>query len=115
MPNARRSGRLWWVATCLIAPVLGTSARAQGPGRIAGPDPFAQFTLPDAWETRFWADPAALRLLELDPKAVADLVPVQAGVRNCRCPGCDGGAGTDASGGADTLAWSVLRPQVLTC
>jgi hypothetical protein len=117
MPNARRSGRLCWVATCVIVAALGTRGRAQDPvpGRAVGHDPFAQFTLPDAWETRFWADPAAHRLLELDPKAVADLVPVQAGVRDCRCPGCEADAGIDASAAADTLAWSVLKPQVLTC
>ena len=48
-------------------------------------------------------------LLALDPKALAELVPVQAGVRYCRCPGCDAGEADDP------LAWSVLKPKVLTC
>ena len=75
----------------------------------APPDPFGQFDLPDAWEERFWADPGVKALLALDAKALADLVPVQAGVRFCRCPACD------ADEADDPLAWSVAKPQVLTC
>ena len=40
---------------------------------------------------------------------MAGLVPVQAGVRYCRCPGCDAGEGDDP------LVWSILKPMVLTC
>ncbi|MBV8316283.1 MAG: hypothetical protein JOZ53_15185, partial [Planctomycetaceae bacterium] len=75
----------------------------------APPDPFGRFDLPDAWEARFWADPGVKALLALDAKALADLVPVQAGVRFCRCPACD------ADEADDPLAWSVAKPQVLTC
>jgi hypothetical protein len=72
-------------------------------------NPFQQIDLPDAWEARFWADPGTRALLELDPKALADLVPVQAGVRFCRCPNCD------APEADDPLSWSVLKPDVVTC
>lgn len=72
-------------------------------------DPFAHFDLPDEWEARFWADPGVKSLLAIDSRALADLVPVQAGVRHCRCPGCD------AVEADDPLAWSVLKPTILTC
>ena len=97
--------------------VTAASARTRGqtssPGPTAGPargdDPFAHVDLPDAWEQRFWADPDAKELVGLDLKALAELVPVQAGVRYCRCPGCD------ALEAEDPLAWSILKPKVLTC
>jgi len=72
-------------------------------------DLFAQFELPDKWEARFWAEPDVKALLELDAKQVAELVPVQAGVRYCRCPACNA---TEAD---DTLNWSLRKPKVLTC
>jgi hypothetical protein len=34
---------------------------------------------------------------------------VQAGVRFCRCPGCD------ATETDDPLTWSILTPKILTC
>ena len=70
---------------------------------------FAQFDLPDAWESRFWADPAVAGLLSLEPKALAEMVPAQAGLRYCRCPACD------ATESEDPLRWSVAKPKVLTC
>lgn len=70
---------------------------------------FAQFALPDAWEARFWADPDVKALLALEPKELAALVPVQAGLRYCRCPKCDA---TEAD---DPLSWSLRTPQALTC
>jgi hypothetical protein len=90
----------------MIAPaLLLVAASAHG----AGPGPFAQFELPDAWETRFWDDADTKALLKLDPKALAELVPVQAGLRFCRCPGCD------ADEASDPLIWSATKPQSLTC
>jgi hypothetical protein len=71
--------------------------------------PLASFKLPEAWAARFWADPAVKKLLELDAKALAALVPVQAGIRHCRCPAC---TATEAD---DPLTWSLERPDVLTC
>jgi hypothetical protein len=73
------------------------------------PDLFSQFKLPDAWETRFWSLPGVRELLALDSRALAALVPVQAGLRYCRCPGCDAGE-TD-----DPLGWSIQQPAILTC
>ena len=72
-------------------------------------NPFSQFDLPDVWEARFWADPGVKALRLLDARALADLVPVQSGIRFCRCPACD------ASEADDPLTWSVARPQVVTC
>jgi hypothetical protein len=45
----------------------------------------------------------------LSPKAIADLVPDQAGIRFCRCPACD------APEADDPLSWSVSRPKELIC
>jgi hypothetical protein len=72
-------------------------------------DPFAKFDLPDAWEARFWGSPDAVELLELDPKRLGDLVPVEAGFRFCRCPSCDS-TETD-----NTLSWSIKKPKIITC
>ena len=77
--------------------------------RPSGTDPLAQFALPDSWEAEFWSMPGVKELPALDPKALAELVPVQAGLRYCRCPGCE------ASEADDPLAWSLLKPAVLTC
>lgn len=110
MSQPRRSGNLARSLAGAAALVLAVVANAAAP-----PDPnevprlFAQFDLPDAWEARFWADPNVKALLELDGKALADLVPTQAGVRYCRCPACD------AAEGEDPLAWSLAKPKVVTC
>ena len=88
---------------------LATRLEAGDPPPRGPGDPFARFDLPDAWEARFWGSPEALALLEMDPKRLADLVPTQAGLRFCRCPGCD------APEGDDPLAWSIRKPKVVTC
>ncbi len=72
-------------------------------------DPFAKFDLPDSWEARFWGSPEAVALLEMDSKRLADLVPIQAGFRFCRCPACD------SNEADDTLTWSIKKPKVITC
>ncbi len=79
------------------------------PAPPRGPGVFGQFTLPDAWEARFWDDADTKALLKLDAKALAALVPVQAGLRFCRCPACD------ADEAADPLIWSATKPESLTC
>ncbi len=76
---------------------------------MESPAPFARFSLPDAWEDAFWTSPDAKAVLDLEPKAIADLAPEQAGLKNCRCPVC--GAGERAN----ALAWSPTKPAVLTC
>jgi hypothetical protein len=65
--------------------------------------------LPADWRATFWSSPGGAALLHLSPKAVADLVPVQAGIRFCRCPAC-GARERD-----DPLVWSIERPEILTC
>ncbi len=100
MPT-RQCTRSLQVILC-IGFVLAGSARAAG-------EPFARFELPDAWETTFWASPNAKAVLKLDLKAVADLVPKQAGVHFCRCPACD------AREADDPLTWTVEKPKQLTC
>ncbi len=84
-------------------------AQEMGTERRVNSGPFDRFDLPDDWEARFWADPGTKALLRLEPKAWADLVPQQAGLRYCRCPGCD------APEADDPLVWSAVTPDVLTC
>ena len=93
------------LAIVFAALVIGSTATAADPG----PGPFARFTLPHEWEAKFWADPDTQALLKLDPKDLAALVPTQAGLRFCRCPGCD------ADEASDPLIWSATRPKVVTC
>jgi hypothetical protein len=93
-----------WLPVALT--ILGSTGLAAPPPSA---DPFARFDLPAAWEARFWISPNAQALLGLSPREVADLVPVQAGIRFCRCPACD------AAEADDPLEWSVAAPQALTC
>jgi hypothetical protein len=102
-----RRASLALVALAIAASALASAEPAPSPLPVR--NPFDRFDLPDAWEARFWADPGVKALLRLDPRALADLVPVQAGVRFCRCPNCD------APEADDPLAWSATKPQVLTC
>jgi len=92
----------WATALALIA--AGPADRPRG--RV---DAFARFELPDEWQARFWANPDALALLKLEPKALVALVPTQAGLRFCPCPGCD------APERDDPLGWSIRKPDAVTC
>ncbi|MDB5349226.1 MAG: hypothetical protein JWN86_473 [Planctomycetota bacterium] len=83
---------------------IGIGSRAD-----ADVSPFARFDLPDPWEARFWADPGVEGLLKLDTKALAALVPVQAGLKHARCPKC---AANEAD---DPLSWSNVKPESLHC
>ena len=89
--------------------VFTPSARADEPPKARAVDPLTQFDLPDDWKARFWGSPDALALLEMSPNRLAELVPVQAGLRHCRCPSCD------APERDDPLGWSIRTPQVVTC
>ncbi len=80
-----------------------------GPAAPLTADVFDRFDLPDAWEESFWTSPNSKKLLAMEPKTVAALVPVQAGVHFCRCPSCDA---TEAD---DTLQWSIESPKSLKC
>ena len=86
-----------------------TLASAFGSNALHAADVFARFDLPDAWESSFWASANAKKWLDLEPKAIAALVPTQAGVHFCRCPACDA---TEAD---DPLEWSLEKPKTLVC
>src|SRR5918997_388395 len=94
-------------AIALCVALLASASADPVPDSPGGP--FARFELPDDWEARFWADPNVKALLALDAKTLAELVPVQAGVRFCRCPGCN------ASEADDPLFWTLSKPGVVTC
>ena len=78
-------------------------------GAASAQSPFDHFDLPDAWEAKFWLEKNTALLRKMEPKAVADLVPVQGGFHSCRCPKC---GATEAE---DTLTWSLEKPDLLTC
>jgi hypothetical protein len=80
-----------------------------GSSAFGGDGPFASFKLPPTWEARFWDDPDTKALLKLPLTELANLVPVQAGLKFCRCPACD----TDET--EDPLFWSATKPKVVTC
>lgn len=67
------------------------------------------FQIPDSWQKKFWSEPGTLELLDLDSKAVAALVPEQAGLKYCRCPKCG------AADQTDPLIWRVAQPTRLKC
>ncbi|WP_435007609.1 hypothetical protein P12x_004874 [Tundrisphaera lichenicola] len=92
-------------AGLLILSTIGQGAPPANPSA----NPLSGIELPDEWATRFWGTPEAKALLAMDPKALAKLVPEQAGLRFCRCPGCE------APEGEETLRWSILKPEVATC
>ncbi|WP_435019471.1 hypothetical protein TA3x_001313 [Tundrisphaera sp. TA3] len=97
-----RLGRRWSLLVVLAAWFgPGVAARAS--------DPLVGFELPDEWEAQYWASPDVKAVLELKPDALAKLVPKQAGLRYCRCPGCD------AAEADDPLAWSARKPDVVAC
>jgi len=103
-----RSVVLALAVTCCV-----TMATAR-PGRTAsvpaGNDELlGKAEIPAAWRTQFWASPSGRALLRLDPKQVADLVPVQSGLRFCRCPACG------AEERDEPLVWSLEQPKALKC
>jgi len=93
-----------WLGAALSSPSasLGQPAAADGPG-------FGAVSPPEEWREAFWKSPSAQALWKLSPKEAADLVPVQAGLRFCRCPSCG------ASEANDTLVWSAEEPKTLKC
>lgn len=114
MLRSRRSGLTVVLAVAALA-VVGRaqdgprSSRAPAAQTARPSDPLADIDLPDAWEERFWADPGVKALVALDASAIANLVPVQAGLRSCRCPACP------ASEADDPLIWSLTKPDIITC
>lgn len=100
-----------WLGFLLVglASVRAQDPAADPPPTPSGGDPFTRFVLPDDWQATFWAGPGVKELLTLDAKALAALVPAQAGLRYCKCPACDAPE-TD-----DPLAWSLAKPDVITC
>ncbi len=108
-PTPYGLARPWHLAIAVLIVALGISGADAADSSPPTRDPFAGFDLPDAWEARFWADPDVKALLDLEPKALAELVPVQAGFRFARCPSCDA---TEAD---NPLTWSPAKPELLTC
>ncbi len=100
------------IAVFLLSVASAELAAAQTAGRAIGEPTgtgLGPLELPADWRATFWKSPAAAALLHLSPKALAELVPVQAGIRFCRCPACG------AQERDDPLVWSIERPEVLTC
>ncbi len=115
MPTPRTSPRSLRLVALVLLVMATTPQPAAFPQTPPAPrteaenDPFTRFDLPDDWEQRFWADPDVKTLLDLEPKKLAELVPVQAGLRYCRCPACL------ADEAEETLRWSPAKPEVVTC
>ena len=109
MPIAGRSFGLVTAAGLLGLAAASPTLAAAPSATAADQGPFAGFRLPEGWEARFWAEPGTRAALALEPKALAALVPTQAGLRHCRCPDCPA---TEAD---DPLKWSADEPDKLTC
>jgi hypothetical protein len=112
MPTVRPiRGKICGRIACLALALTGADRPDGSPGAAAPParGEFSGFDLPDAWEERFWAQPGVRALLAQEPKALAAMVPTQAGLRFCRCPSCP------ADEVDDPLAWSPEQPEFLTC
>lgn len=105
-PWARRAWRTVLAGLLALLCIRAVPPPARG---ADAPGPFDGFTLPAGWEAKFWAGPDAAALFKMAPKDVAALVPVQAGVKHCRCPACD------ADEADDPLGWSLEKPKQLTC
>ena len=99
--RARMSAR--WACLAMVSAILGARAG------VAAEGPFEHFDLPREWQERFWSEPGAQAILKLEPKALAALVPAQAGLRHCRCPSCE------APERDDPLEWSAVTPEVVVC
>ncbi|MDR3634884.1 MAG: heparinase II/III family protein [Isosphaeraceae bacterium] len=100
------------VASLVLVASLSLLATGAGPPAKPASAPallFSQFDLPQEWQTRFWAEPGVKALLALEPKALADMVPSQSGLRFCRCPACD------ATEEDNPLVWNAAKPKVITC
>jgi hypothetical protein len=93
--------------SCMTTGTTGLGQGAPVPPRNDGLLGMAD--IPAAWRAQFWASADGRALLRLGPKQVADLVPVQSGIRFCRCPACG------AEERDDPLAWSLDQPRSLKC
>ena len=104
----------WRSVVFTLAVICCATMAVARPGRTAsvpaGNDELlGKAEIPAAWRAQFWASPSGRALLRLDPKQVADLVPVQSGLRFCRCPACG------AEERDEPLAWSLEQPKALKC
>src|SRR5262245_23191051 len=107
----RKARRTWPIGVFLLlsfAPGTLAAAGQSGP-RSLDEGASNQLELPQAWQARFWNSAAAQALLRMEPRAVADLVPAQAGVKHCRCPSCG------ADDRDDPLSWTIEQPKLLKC
>ena len=97
---------MWRSRTTVFVVVFGLTCAVSLAGDAG---PFAKLRLPNEWQKEFWAESGVAPLLDLDTKALADLVPVQSGLKNARCPKCD------ALEKDDPLTWSIAKPDKLIC
>ena len=113
-PAPRHSRMLPMLTAILIGLMLAHPSASRGqstpaPVAMPGDTAFHSIIPPEEWREAFWKSPSAQALLKLSPKEAADLVPVQSGLRFCRCPACG------ASEAEDPLVWSVEEPKTLKC
>ena len=111
---AWRTVRRWSLFTLAAFWCLFPEARQPGQttsiaAAAASDDLLGQAEIPTASRNQFWGSPSGQALLRLDLKQVADLVPVQSGLRLCRCPACG------ADDRDEPLAWSLDQPKTLKC
>ncbi|WP_165222228.1 heparinase II/III family protein [Aquisphaera insulae] len=115
--GARRIGRIQRRATrqafalacgALLALLAAPLAKAEGPP-AGDASILDHFQLPEPWRAEFWASPDAKALLQLGPRDLSELVPIQAGLRYCRCPACG------AKERDEPLSWTIRNPKVVTC
>ena len=107
--HATRTPHVWALPVLVGLALVPALARPSPAGPPVTADPFARFTLPEEWQSRFWSSPNARALFAMNPKDAAGLVPVQAGVRFCRCPSCDTGDDDDS------FSWSLTKPKQIAC
>lgn len=113
-PAPRRSRRFLILNAIMVGTMLATPIASGGqaaPPRSATADDAGLGSIipPEQWRATFWKSPSAQALLKLSPKEAADLVPVQSGLRFCRCPACG------ASEAEDPLVWTAEEPTTLKC
>ncbi|AMV36745.1 hypothetical protein [Planctomyces sp. SH-PL62] len=109
-PRPRRalSGLLGFALAAATLAALWVPVEAKAQATPSNP-PLGAVRLPKEWQDRFWGGPQAQALLKLSPKELADLVPVQSGLKFCACPACGEPERNDP------LAWSIEQPKVVEC
>ncbi len=106
---AARRGRLSMRAIVFALAVVAAGLQP-GEAAAAGIDEIlGTAEIPSAWRAQFWKSSGGRALAALELKQVAELVPVQSGLRFCRCPACG------AEERDEPLVWSLDQPKALKC